>query len=192
MPAPTPMPDETVRRPDVAGVHIRPAHRTDVAALADLATRTWQDEFGSSLEPEDLAVELHTRRSPEYFESALEQTTILVADDGRSLVGYVQFGLVDIPAVNASEGDMQLRRLYLDRADQGRGLGRRLIEAALAHPALAAAGRVYLSVWEENERALHLYESVGFHRVGVTPYSIGDKLIGEDLVLCLDRRAPSE
>lgn len=186
------MPDQMVARPDVAGVQIRPAQRTDVAALAVLARRTWQDEFGSSLEPEDLAVELQTRRSPEYFEAALEQTTILVADDGRSLVAYVQFGRVDIPEVRAREGDRQLRRLYVDRVAQGRGFGRRLIEAALAHPELAQAERVYLSVWEENERALRLYESMGFRRVGVTPYSIGDKLIGEDLVLCLDRRVPPE
>ena len=181
-----------VARPDVPGVQIRRAQRTEVAALADLARRTWQDAFGSTLEPEDLALELATRRSPKYFEAALKQTTILVADDGGSLVGYVQFGPVDIPEVNAREDDRQLRRLYVDRIAQGRGLGRRLIEAALAHPELAAAGRVYLSVWEENDRALRLYESVGFRRVGMTTYSIGDKLIGEDLVLCLDRGAPSE
>jgi ribosomal protein S18 acetylase RimI-like enzyme len=186
------MPDEPVARPDVPGVQIRRAARTDVAALADLASRTWEDEFGSSLDPDDLAVELQTRRSPEYFQAALQQTTVLVADDGGRLVGYVQFGPVDIPEVNAREGDRQLRRLYVDRVAQGRGLGRRLIKAALAHPELAAAGRVYLSVWEENDRALRLYESVGFRRVGMTTYSIGDKLIGDDLVLCLDRGVPSD
>jgi ribosomal protein S18 acetylase RimI-like enzyme len=53
---------------------------------------------------------------------------------------------------------------------------------------MASAQRVYLSVWEQNTRALRLYESVGFRRVGLTTYTIGDKVIGEDLVLRLDRQ----
>ena len=134
-------------------IRIRRAEPIDVSALADLASRTFREEFGSSLEPGDLALELQTRRSPEYFDKVLKTTTILVAHHRSDLVGYVQFGRVDIPEVRPDEGDRGLRRLYVDRRAQGRGLGRRLLEAALADPEMATAERVYLSVWDQNTQA---------------------------------------
>jgi ribosomal protein S18 acetylase RimI-like enzyme len=161
----------------------------DVVPLAELASRTWQDAFGASLDPEDVATELRTRRSPDFFLTALGESTILVAERGGDLVGYVQFGRVDIPEAAAAEGDRQVHRLYVDRDQQGHGLGRQLLAAALADPEMSPAQRVFLSVWEENARALRLYKSVGFRRVGVTTYTIGDKVIGEDLVLCMVRGA---
>lgn len=174
-------------RADIGDIEIRRAHASDVEALADLASRTFGDEFGASLQPEELALELETRRSPAYFAEALKSATVLVAERNRALVGYVQFGRVDIPELSAAAGDRQLHRLYVDRAAQGRGLGRQLLAAALAHPDMASARRIFLTVWEENTRALRLYESVGFRRAGVTAYSIGDEPIGEDLVMCLSR-----
>jgi ribosomal protein S18 acetylase RimI-like enzyme len=96
-------------------------------------------------------------------------------------------GDVEIAEVDVRPGDQWLQRLYVDRAFQGRGLGRRLLDAALVHPRLALAHRVYLTVWEENEPALRLYRSAGFRPVGTTAFRIGDGPLVEDLVLVLER-----
>ena len=55
--------------------------------------------------------------------------------------------------------------------------------AALRHPRLAGASRIYLTVWERNERAIRLYESVGFQIVGTTTFTIGAGEVAEDLVM---------
>lgn len=52
--------------------------------------------------------------------------------------------------------------------------------------ALAIAQRVVLQVWEENRRAVGLYESVGFVRTGTKRFAIGDELM-EDAVFVLER-----
>src|SRR5262249_21439312 len=101
--------------------------------------------------------------------------------------GYVQFGDVGIPEVDAQPGDRGLHRLYVDTSWQGRGLGRRLLTAALEHPRLAAAGPVFLGVWEQNDRGLRLFERFGLRRGGTTSFTIGAEEM-EDLVLVLDRR----
>ena len=72
------------------------------------------------------------------------------------------------------------------RRSPRRGWGRKLVEAALAHPRLAHADRIYLQVWERNEPAIRLYESVGFDVVGTTSFTIGGTA-AEDLVMMLDR-----
>ncbi|MDX6479611.1 MAG: diamine N-acetyltransferase [Gaiellaceae bacterium] len=153
---------------------IRPARADDVPALADLARRTWLDAFGESVSPENAAAEADAGRSEEHFRAALEERTILVAEESGSLVGYVEFD------------DGELRRLYVETALQGRGIGGALLDAALAHPRLAAAERVVLQVWEENTRAVRLYESVGFRRTGTKRFTIGDEVV-EDAVFELDR-----
>jgi ribosomal protein S18 acetylase RimI-like enzyme len=165
---------------------IRPATLNDVPALSQLAKEAWADAFGGPLSAEDLAAELETSRSEAYFINALRETTILVAEEEDELLGYVQFGAVKIPEVDVRPGDMGFHRLYVRTAVHGRGLGRTLMSAALAHPRLASANRTFLTVWEKNARAMHLYEGFGFKTVGTTRVTIAGKDIGEDLVMVLD------
>jgi ribosomal protein S18 acetylase RimI-like enzyme len=160
---------------------------TDVPALSALAKRTWSEAFGDSVSPDDEAVELEQTRSETYFTNALREKTILVAEANGALLGYVQFGDVEIPEVEVRAGDQGLQRVYVDTALQGRGLGRALVNAALEHPRLENAGRIYLMVWERNERAVRLYESIGFEKVGATTVTVGSRKVGEDLVMLLDR-----
>lgn len=168
---------------------VRPATSDDVRALSQLAKQTWADAFGEPLSPEDLAAELEKSRSETYFINALQETTILVAEKDGELLGYVQFGDVKIPDVEVRAGDLGLRRVYVGTAVQRQGLGRRLMKAALDHPQLASATRIFLTVWEKNKPGMHLYESFGFKTVGTTRVTIAEKEVGEDLVMVLDKTA---
>ncbi len=165
---------------------IRAAGPDDVPALSRLAKRTWADAFGHSVSPEDAAAELAETRSEAHFRAALRDQTILVAEADGILVGYAAFGPVDLPEVDAEPADRALRRLYVDAAWQGRGVGRRLLDAALEHPELRGARRIYITVWEENRRAQRLYERLGFRRVGTTRFAIGAEVV-EDLILARDQ-----
>jgi ribosomal protein S18 acetylase RimI-like enzyme len=167
---------------------IRPATSNDVPVLSALAKRTWSEAFGSSVSADQEAAELEETRSEAYYSRALRERTILVAEENGALVGYVEFGDVDIPEVDVRPGDQELHRIYVAAEVQGRGLGRRLMNAALEHPRLADARRIYLQVWETNERAMRLYESLGFETVGTTRFRIGSGEVVEDLVMRLDRR----
>jgi diamine N-acetyltransferase len=167
-------------------LNLRAAEEADLPELSALAKRTWADAFGSSLSAADLAAELETTRSEEYFRTALVAGTILVAELDGDLVGYVQFGEVTIPEVDARPGDRGLHRVYVETELQGGGIGRALVNAALADPRLASADRIYLAVWEQNEPARRLYESLGFRSAGTTRFTFGGDAV-EDLVLVLDR-----
>jgi hypothetical protein len=102
---------------------IRPADADDVPALAELASRTWSDAFGDSVAPEELAVELEEKRSPAYFDAVLRTDTILVAESNSALIGYVQFGDVNISELEPLPGEQELHRVYVatckDKASDG-------------------------------------------------------------------------
>jgi len=167
-------------------IQIRGARSDDIPALADLAKRTWLDAFGSSLSPEDAAAAAAESRSEERFRHTLAERTILVAEENGVLVGYAELGQADMPEIGTRPEDGWLHRLYVETSLQGHGIGRTLLEAALAQPRLATAPRVFLQVWDENERAVRLYQSVGFRRIGTTRFALGSEIV-EDGVYVLER-----
>lgn len=148
---------------------LREAGRGDAEALLALATRTYTEAFGHSLSSADLAAHLERHLSPGRIRDLLRDEVFLLALEKGVMVGFVQFGDADTndaELVGVQPGDKELRRLYVAAEVQGRGVGTRLLQTALADPRLEAATRVYLDVWEENHGARRLYERFGFERVG--------------------------
>lgn len=161
---------------------IEPVKPDEIEELADLAARTFSDAFGSAMDPEDLAQTLAENRSVAYFEKTLPTSNVLVAKQDDKIVGYVQYGTVKIPEVEASEDDRELGRLYIETDLQGQGLGRQLMNAALADPEMVQAPNIYLQVWEENHGAIALYEKYGFTQCGITEFELAGKP-AKDLVM---------
>lgn len=154
----------------------------DVPALSELAINTYVDAFGSTMSADLLSHELSSR-SEGYFSEVLRHDTVLVYREGDRLLGYVQIGDPPWPEVTPEPGDQAVHRLYVLGDEQGRGIGRRLMEAALSHQRLAAGARAYLQVWERNERAIGLYRSLGFEVVGSTTWGMGDEVTTDELIM---------
>jgi diamine N-acetyltransferase len=163
-------------------ITIEPVQTAELVELADLAARTFADAFGDSMEPDDLKQSLADDRSAAYFMRALKECTILVAKHGGKIAGYVQYGPVKMEEADATKDDRELGRLYVDTALQGYGIGRQLMDEALGDPEMKHAPRVFLQVWEENHRALAMYEGYGFKKCGVTTFEIAGKP-AQDLIM---------
>jgi ribosomal protein S18 acetylase RimI-like enzyme len=169
---------------------IRTAEAGDIAALADLARRTFCDAFGRSLSASDLASHLLNNLSEAYFRAAAEADVFLIAEIDARPIGYTQFGAVEIPAPGRSPGDQELRRLYVEPAFQGSGIGRRLLDAALAHPRLTGAPNVFLDVWDENGGARRLYERYGFAVVGAHTFAVASGAASTRDLIMVRRQRP--
>jgi putative acetyltransferase len=79
--------------------------------------------------------------------------------------------------VPASESDAEIVKLVVAPAARGQGLGRRLVEACLAHARNQGFRRIVLLSSTRLGMALKLYESLGFeHRPlpAVVPYATAD------------------
>jgi len=89
---------------------------------------------------------------------------VLVAEQDGSVTGYVFFGLegVDYMALRGPAG--VIYDLVVDPAHRRQGLGKILMDAALAELAKLGAPRAVLSTAEKNEGAHRLFEREGFRR----------------------------
>ncbi len=64
---------------------------------------------------------------------------------------------------------------------RGSGVGTRMLEVLLDRAEMAGMSLVELEVFANNERAIHIYEKLGFRRIGVVPMKIhrGERYIDE-------------
>lgn len=109
--------------------------------------------------------------------------TILIAAIGDQMVGYLQLCERNLPVANPEPGDQQIEALYVLPDRQGSGIGRTLLQTALAHPRAKQAANIYLDVWEENRRAVDLYAKFGFKPAGRHTFRVDGRVVGEDMIM---------
>ncbi len=91
-----------------------------------------------------------------------DDTVILVAVDGRKIVGYAYASLMprDWSDLRAAGG--KLHDLYVDAAARRRGVGRQLLDAAIAALEKLGARQVVLMTASRTRRAPALFRDAGF------------------------------
>lgn len=125
-------------------VSIDVARDDDVAAISEIERAAFSDPW-----------------SPRSFRDALEHPAVYFGcarSDGGEVQGYVVAWFV------ADEGE--IANLAVAPAAWGGGIGRALLDAALAEATRRGIESVYLEVRDSNVRARRLYQSCGFEEVG--------------------------
>jgi len=169
-----------------AEVEIDEASVDDADALSALAIRTYVAAFGHSFAPDELTHYLDRKLSAVRWVEYLARDRVLLARIAGRPVGYIQFGPEE-----AREG-VDIRRLYIDAAHQGQGIGTSLLEAVLGSPEVAAAPAVYIDTWDENTGARRLYDRFGFRHEGeLKPFRLSTvEIDGYDIILVRRRTEP--
>jgi ribosomal protein S18 acetylase RimI-like enzyme len=155
---------------------IRPAHQDDEPALRALDAATWSWDVSPAAPP-----------APDeaFFRPGTSPQDVLVAVVDGAVVGYVKVG-PDIP-LESNRHVLQVNGLAVDPAHQGRGIGRRLLDAGVRLAADRGARRLKLRVFAPNVGARRLYESSGFVVEGVLRGEfLRDGRYVDDVLMALD------
>jgi ribosomal protein S18 acetylase RimI-like enzyme len=159
---------------------IREARPEDSAALSAFGWRTFTDTFledlGCTYPDEDLKAFFDDAYTPETFADwiASPDYGVWVGERGGELVGYAVTGPCSFPHPDATEQAGELKRLYVAREGQGRGLAPALLKAALDRLATQGRAPVWLSVWSGNLRAQAFYAKHGFSKAGEYEFPVGN------------------
>jgi len=149
-----------------AAPDIRPAKPADLAAIGRLGA---------------LLVRLHHDLDPERFIAATSRTesgygsflgtqldepniVILVAERDGEVIGYTYAGVEGIDYMSLRGPAGVLYDIVVDPAHRGQGIGRMLLDAAMAALKARGAMQVVLSTAERNPVAQHLFDRAGFRR----------------------------
>lgn len=109
-------------------------------------------------------IEAPPRREAEVYwrDLIIRRCPQFVAVDDERVVGWIDINVHALPGFTHS-GRLGMGLLPPYRS---KGIGRRLLESALAAAKVLGLRRVELQVFASNEPAIRLYESVGFVREG--------------------------
>src|SRR5690606_22785714 len=132
---------------------------------------------------------------PDQDAATIEAVTSIVSNAPDSVIlGAFDPGLVGAVALyrdprRKAAHKVHLWGLYVRPSHRGRGIGTRLLEAAIAHARTLSVGWVHLSVTSAAPGALRMYERAGFERWGTEPDALrhaGHSVDEHYLVLNLD------
>jgi ribosomal protein S18 acetylase RimI-like enzyme len=153
---------------------LRKALPADDGPLADLAVRTFSETYAADNSSSDMADYVAKSFSPaiqlQEISDPASAMTVAVHRDGRgeTFAGYTHLLEDQEPA------SVLLKRIYVDTAWKGSGLGRLLIEEAMNECRRRGRQRLWLTVWERNRAAIGFYEKMGFRVSGESKFELGD------------------
>ena len=143
-------------------IRIRPAEPGDAGALVDLARHVGSEPGGWLLTTEAWRGAAEERRYLRAVRRSRD-AAVLVAEDDGVLVGRLSLGRDPHPA-SAHVADLGL---MVAASHRRRGIGRAMLDAAVAWAREAGVRKLELHVFPWNEAALALYEAYGFEREGL-------------------------
>ena len=117
-----------------------------------------RDDLAAVMEIESVSFSTPWRRTTFAGLLAREDTDLLAATDGERLVGYaICWTIID---------QAEIGNVAVEPRSRGHGIGRLLVEAALARVRRRGARECFLEVRESNLGAQALYRQCGFDVVG--------------------------
>ena len=155
---------------DVVGaVHLRPATEADAAAIAEVHVRAWQTAFRGIVSDDRLDA-MRVERGVDRFRQKLAPAEsanqrFVVAGSGDTVLGFVGFGTTRDEDVDPTL-TAEVRGLYVHPTHWRRGVGRRLLHAAVGE--LAADGFETATLWTlaDSEASRAFYEAQGWRTDG--------------------------
>lgn len=153
----------------------RPATPADAQAIAAFAGQSFVDTFAHLYPPEDLQAYLAKSYAVDVIAAELADPEVhyAVALQDGAIAGYSMWGPVELKAAHSANA-FELYRLYVDGQVKGAGVARALMDDVVAQIRAAGGDEIWLSVWENNERAQAFYRRYGFEHIGEHKFMVGN------------------
>ena len=173
---------------------VRKATQNDAAAIAELGAHIFTVTFGHSVAPHELQAYLDEAYSTEATTTDISDTNkdMIVAtdpsaqddDDNNRIVGFALLtrGTTE-PCIAHVADQVELQRIYVHPSAHGRGIGRLLAQTCEDMGRAQGFRYMWLGVWEENLRAIKVYEKLGFEKVGSHDFKIGEVVQTDNIMI---------
>jgi len=136
----------------------------DAAALAALMADTFTETYAPDNDPDQIAAHVANAFDPATVAERLadpRRSTLWLLDAGAP-VGYLMLNTGAAQTVDGLADGLEVEQVYVRSSHHGQGLGALLLDRAVQTARELGLGFVWLGVWEHNERAIAVYEHLGF------------------------------
>lgn len=163
-------------------IEIRSAGPEDAESLCRHRLITSGETYFMARYPEECVFDIDKTRARLVETAAHPENFTVTAFVGKRVIG-------DLGLSTVREHMKYRHRSYMGISIQQRfcnaGLGGKMIETAVAQARENGFEQIELGVFEDNARAIHLYEKLGFQRFGIQPraYKLKDGSYRDEIIM---------
>jgi hypothetical protein len=156
-------------------INLKQVYPYDLDILVSISKSTFYESFqhlndpihfdaycAAAFTPEQLLSELNNPDSEFYF-----------AYDGNTLSGYIKLNYNQAQNEFKGKDSLEVERIYVSAELQGKLIGQKLLNFAVARAIEKALSFIWLGVWEHNPAAIRFYQRHGFELCGSHDFFIG-------------------
>ena len=157
---------------------IRPADLDDINTIGFLAQQTWPDTYGKILSAEQMQYMMNLFYSPASLRRQMvdEHHHFVLVEQGEDAIGFASWSTTPDPGI------YKLHKIYFLPGQQGKGLGRSLLQFIFGEIAPEGARALRLNV-NRNNKARQFYERMGFAVTKEEDVPIGNGYFMNDYVM---------
>ncbi len=154
------------------------ATENDASLLARMGREIFGHYWARMYSPDQLEAFFHQQYDIEPMREDLRNPNhlhfIAWADDQPA--GFMKLSRKQTLADWIAERCLEICRLYVYEKYYHKGIGRALVETAIAIGHAEQMESLVLGVWGNNVRALTFYKKFGFEKIGEHPFQVGDRI----------------
>ncbi|MBP9925174.1 MAG: GNAT family N-acetyltransferase [Cyclobacteriaceae bacterium] len=157
-------------------IEIKEATLQDLPGLREVAISSYSDTFAAFNTPENMLAFFNEAYTEAAFEKEYHEpnSRTYLAWDSNKIVGFLRLRECDEVKTILGTTTVELQRLYVLTAAQGKSVGRLLMEKALGWAWEKKYEWIWLGVWEKNFKAQKFYQKWGFEKFSEHVFQMGD------------------
>lgn len=155
---------------------IRQATINDLNALQNISQQTFTETYASFNTAENMQQYLSTVFSLENLAAEINNpnTSFYFAVTNDSVTGYLKLNFNTVPTSLKNSNAVEVERIYVVKAMQGKKLGQLLLNKAIAIAQEKNTAVLWLGVWEKNTNAIQFYTKNGLVPFGTHIFMLGN------------------
>ena len=159
-------------------MNIRFANIKDINAICLLAEKIWPSTYREILSEHQIKYMMDMMYSPSSLRTQMleKKHSFIIVEENDQQIGFASYSISDKPGI------YKLHKIYVMRTEQGKGLGKYIIDFIINDIKPHAATALQLNV-NRNNKAKKFYENLGFKVISEEDIDIGNNYLMNDYVM---------
>lgn len=158
-------------------INIKQCTLEDLHMLQEISYETFNETFKHQNSPENMNAYLKRAFNLKQLEKELSNISsqfffVYLNDE---VAGYLKFNTNDAQSEVMGDESLEIERIYIKNKFQKQGLGKYLLNKAIDIAVERNKKKIWLGVWEKNEKAIGFYKKIGFIQTGSHSFYMGDE-----------------
>lgn len=166
----------------IKGLHIKMTTKIkkctleDLRKLQEISYETFNETFKHQNSPENMKAYLEKAFNLKQLEQEVSNISsqFFFVYFNNEVAGYLKVNTNDAQSDEMGDESLEIERIYIKSTFQKNGIGKYLLNTAMKIAMESNKKKIWLGVWEKNEKAIGFYKKMGFVQTGAHSFYMGD------------------